>query len=101
MLHKIIATRGKCAPTALAARPVFKVGEDHDPWFPIEERGPVARNLARRACLGCPVMTECLTLALREERHLGAAVYGVRGGLSAEDRLALRDQDRAIEGGTQ
>ncbi len=36
-----------------------------------------------------------------EERHLGAAVDGVRGGLSAEDRLALRDQDRAIEGGAQ
>lgn len=102
VLVKRVAARGLCSPAVLSVtKSTFRVADGDDPWFPVEEIGDRARDLARKACRGCPVMAECLALALREERHLGAGVYGIRGGLSAEDRLALREQSRSAEDGAR
>ncbi|WP_156757280.1 WhiB family transcriptional regulator [Actinokineospora pegani] len=51
---------------------------------------PVAgsdRELAARVCAGCPVVDECLELELRTG---GPETVGVWGGLSEDERRALR-----------
>lgn len=102
VLTKRVAARGLCSPAVLSVtKSTFRVADGDDPWFPVEETGARARDLARKACRGCPVTADCLALALREERDLGAGVYGIRGGLSAEDRRALRKQNRSVEDGAR
>jgi len=65
----------------------------HDPelFFPVGSSGPAAyqTDKARQVCTTCPVQTSCLDWALQV-----GADYGVWGGLSEEDRQALRRRRR-------
>jgi WhiB family redox-sensing transcriptional regulator len=62
---------------------------DHDPelFFPIGEAGPARSQLdeAKAVCAGCPVRCLCLEWAL-----LAGINYGVWGGMSETERLALK-----------
>jgi transcription factor WhiB len=94
VLAKRIGIGGLCAPGAVSiVRAAMVVSDDDDPWFPVEDSGkPIdtgdrAIDAARRACFGCPVMAECRELARREESRTGD-VYGIRGGLAADERRA-------------
>lgn len=72
---------GKCASTW--PRP------GADPWFDLDGKGlqgGVVRQAARAACAGCPVMNLCAAEALEIEPQTAVGPYGVRGGLSAEQR---------------
>lgn len=61
---------------------------DPDKFFVRSNRGQ--RMVAARVCHGmaCPVMTECLDDALRNAAASGG--YGVRGGMSEDERRSLR-----------
>ena len=64
---------------------------DPDEWFPLTADVARAREQAARAiaiCAECPVRPDCLELSLRHSFGIGA--HGVRGGLVAEERRALR-----------
>ncbi|MFF8482382.1 WhiB family transcriptional regulator [Streptomyces antibioticus] len=72
---------------ALCARPVFATRGDL--WFPhrSDAQGVIA---AKTLCGMCSVARDCLVAALREEG--GDSLdrrFGVRGGLTAGERLAL------------
>lgn len=82
-LARNVTTRGACVGTATP-----------DAWFPPEpvrsgsesaetvaaRRGDY-ENTARALCAGCPVLAECLELALREETGLPRTwIHGIRGG---------------------
>lgn len=56
-------------------------------WFP--ERGQPTRP-AKRVCQACPVRSQCLEYALATHQH-----YGVWGGLSYGERLAVRASRQA------
>lgn len=45
-------------------------------------------------CAGCPVRLQCLDDALAYESQPGVDTYGVWGGLTAEQRKALRGHNR-------
>ncbi|MFF4409889.1 WhiB family transcriptional regulator [Streptomyces sp. NPDC001404] len=49
--------------------------------------GPAAETRARAVCLGCPVLVQCLRK--RSLVDLDSDVWGVLGGLSADQRRAL------------
>ncbi|MDP9850236.1 WhiB family transcriptional regulator [Streptosporangium lutulentum] len=60
-----------------------------DAWFPENGRPAGARKL----CKGCPVIAECLELALREEAGLGRSrVQGVRGSRTPTERYRINRQ---------
>ncbi|MEN2423045.1 WhiB family transcriptional regulator [Streptomyces rimosus] len=61
--------------------------EDPDLFFPAGSTGPWAAQLvdAKRVCARCPVLHECRRYALELP-----AEYGVWGGLSEDERRALR-----------
>lgn len=61
--------------------------EDPELFFPIGTTGPAASQLARAKaiCRLCPVRVECLEWALETGQDAG-----VWGGLSEEERRALR-----------
>jgi WhiB family redox-sensing transcriptional regulator len=65
--------------------------EDPDLFFPPEdEHGRYAalrEALAKRVCLGCPVLRECTDYALANDER-----YGVWGGLTAGERDRLRQR---------
>lgn len=46
-------------------------------------------RLARATCASCPVRVECLLETMELESH----PYGISGGLDAENRMALLDDD--------
>lgn len=48
-------------------------------------------DIALFLCRGCPIIGECLELALREEAD-NTYSWGVRGGLNAKERRALIKQ---------
>lgn len=52
-------------------------------------------------CATCPVQQACLDDALREERHTSGGRYGVRGGMTAEQRSTLARQPRTDSGGAR
>lgn len=71
-------------------------GADPEDWFPLADETGNPRNTKRadrsaaraeRACDGCPVTGECLSLALDIGRN---AEWGIWGGVSRHDRRALR-----------
>ncbi|MFF7713463.1 WhiB family transcriptional regulator [Streptomyces sp. NPDC007988] len=68
-----------------AANPLSEAacaGTDTEVFF---DGTPTATETAKRTCMGCPVRTACLELALeRGER------FGIFGGLTADERRALR-----------
>jgi hypothetical protein len=61
---------------------------DPEMFFPVAEAGTPAGDVAilhaKRVCRGCPVRAECLTFALE------VLPYGIAGGLTADERRALR-----------
>lgn len=75
-----VAAEAKCA------------GAETDDWYPIEGTAQVPEGLARSRvayakarCSGCPVITECLQLALA----IPAGQHGVWGGTTAQERRAM------------
>lgn len=54
---------------------------DPDLWFP--EKGHPS-NAAKALCEGCPVKLECLEYGMNDQ-------HGIYGGLSARERLRLRN----------
>lgn len=49
---------------------------------------------AKRLCITCPVRQECLTDAMNEEAYLGGTErHGMRGGLTARDRVLIAAED--------
>ena len=68
--------------------------EDPELFFPIGTSGPALAQVerARAVCRRCPVMDECLQWALSTGQNAG-----VWGGLTADERRALRRRsaDRA------
>lgn len=70
---------------------------DDDRWQPSENgvRHTCQADRARVACLGCPVVQECLELALRAESRRGSGgPIGIRGATAAWERLDLIRQRR-------
>jgi WhiB family redox-sensing transcriptional regulator len=61
--------------------------EDPELFFPVGTTGPAAMQIerARTVCMHCEVRTECLEWAM-----LTGQEAGVWGGLSEEERRALR-----------
>lgn len=55
----------------------------YDPWFPVPAS---ATKEALYVCRLCPVQKRCLDEALAEERDAGRLRYGVRGGMTPEQR---------------
>jgi WhiB family redox-sensing transcriptional regulator len=66
--------------------------EDPELFFPIGNTGPAVRQLerAKAICTRCPVTQECLTWALDNGQDAG-----IWGGLSEDERRALRRRQRA------
>lgn len=67
--------------------------EDPELFFPIGTTGPALSQLARAKaiCLACPVRMECLEWALETGQEAG-----VWGGLSEDERRALRRNRRRV-----
>jgi WhiB family redox-sensing transcriptional regulator len=61
---------------------------DPDLWFP--EKGSTPHE-AKAMCRRCPVTTECLNDALANDE-----LFGVFGGLSAQERRKLKRQTAAV-----
>jgi len=74
------------APDTVACR-----GEDTSLFYPVEGLPFAAQEAryqrARAICARCPLARECLEHAMAEERTGGR--YGIRGGLTPEERRAL------------
>lgn len=66
--------------------------EDPELFFPVGTTGPAARQVdrAKAICARCPVTQECLTWALENGQDAG-----IWGGLSEDERRALRRRQRA------
>lgn len=63
----------------------------HLDFFPNTGRGrPTSLSVTRckDVCAGCPVWAECLDDAMASEGH--STTYGIRGGLTVEERKAIR-----------
>jgi len=61
---------------------------DPELWFPSHDEDYTPR-MAKKFCEECPVRQQCLEYALKVNEQ-----YGVWGGLSVKERLALRDRGR-------
>jgi WhiB family redox-sensing transcriptional regulator len=76
------------APGAVACR-----GEDTGLFYKAEQERPEARQAraekAKGLCAGCCARTECLEAAMAEEQP-GGGRYGIRGGLTEEERKDLQ-----------
>lgn len=61
--------------------------QDPELFFPIGDAGPAVDQIekAKAVCRTCPVMAECLEWALETGQD-----FGVWGGLSEAERLAVR-----------
>lgn len=66
--------------------------EDPELFFPIGNTGPAVRQVdrAKAICSRCSVTQECLTWALENGQDAG-----IWGGLSEDERRALRRRQRA------
>lgn len=62
-----------------------------DWWFPELGQNTNEHKMARELCKQCPVRQQCLEYALREN-----IVHGVWGGLTPNERKALRRAARDI-----
>lgn len=52
---------------------------------------------AKHLCITCPVRQKCLDTAMLQEKYLGAAErHGIRGGLTAKQRIfaAIKEESR-------
>jgi WhiB family transcriptional regulator, redox-sensing transcriptional regulator len=61
--------------------------EDPECFFPVGTTGPALDQIeeAKAVCRGCEVVAQCLAYALETHQD-----YGVWGGLSEDERRALR-----------
>jgi WhiB family redox-sensing transcriptional regulator len=68
-------------------------GYDPELWFPVTEVGPGADQTrqAKAVCASCPVRSECLRWA-----QDAGVTDGVFGGLTADERVAMRRQLRRM-----
>ncbi|MGC5341809.1 WhiB family transcriptional regulator [Streptomyces sp. DT24] len=71
--------------------------EDPDLFFPIGSSGPALLQVeeAKAVCRGCPVREQCLRWALENSQD-----SGVWGGLSENERRALKRRTRKTARGT-
>jgi WhiB family redox-sensing transcriptional regulator len=65
---------------------------DPEMWF-ADKGDPTTSAKAKKLCKTCPVINECLTYALKAPE-----MYGVWGGLSAQERLRIRVKHGARRG---
>lgn len=71
-------------------------GMDTEDFYPPSGAGgPIQAAAAISVCKDCPVRVECLDAAMCEE--YGGQAYGVRGGLTADDRMALARRTRRFQ----
>jgi WhiB family transcriptional regulator, redox-sensing transcriptional regulator len=65
--------------------------EDPELFFPVGNTGPALLQIeeAKAVCRGCPVLEKCLSWALETGQDAG-----VWGGLSEDERRALKRRDR-------
>lgn len=63
------------------------VSSDPELWFPKKGANGNALKAARTICDSCPVRDQCLEAALANPEDY---YYGVRGGLTAKERMAIR-----------
>ena len=68
--------------------------EDPELFFPVGTTGPAAAQIAaaKSVCMQCPVRIECLEWAMATGQE-----SGVWGGMSEEERRALRRARRRSE----
>ncbi len=68
--------------------------EDPELFFPVGTTGPAAAQIAaaKSVCMQCPVRIECLEWAMATGQE-----SGVWGGMSEEERRALRRVRRRTE----
>jgi WhiB family redox-sensing transcriptional regulator len=68
------------------------IEEDPELFFPVGNSGPALTQIAeaKAVCRRCPVSSDCLTFAL--EVGLDAGVWG---GMSEDERRALKRRSRA------
>ena len=75
-----------------------KVTATTDPWFPPTRDEQKLEASAKTACHGCPVVKQCLELALRQESQLieqayqdghGHELHGIFGGRAPHERREL------------
>lgn len=63
------------------------IGHDPETWYP-DPTDTITTDEAVDICRGCPVKQACLDQAMLEEETSGGR-YGIRGGLTPEDRRRL------------
>ena len=63
------------------------IGHDPEIWYP-DPTDTITTREAVDICRGCPVRQACLEQAMREEETSGGR-YGIRGGLTPEERRKL------------
>jgi len=80
------------APGAWASDPARACANtDTEAFFPERAGGPTGEvKRAKRICLTCPVLGDCLDYAL----HAEPQVYGIWGGTTETQRHKLRRQAR-------
>ncbi|MFB9458375.1 WhiB family transcriptional regulator [Streptomyces antimycoticus] len=71
--------------------------EEPDLFFPVGNTGPALLQAeeAKAVCRRCPVMETCLQWALDTNQH-----YGVWGGMSEDERRALKRRAARKRAGT-
>lgn len=87
--------------TQLLARPSdwSKGAQCLDQWV-LFDADHLKEGVAATLCAACPVIAECLSAAVVEEGSLIARNrYGVRGGLSPDERAALALKERVCSNG--
>jgi hypothetical protein len=88
-LSGLVFAYGKCSSY------VFEPGGD-DPWFPSSGTPEELEEQAVKACAGCPVIAECLEMALRMEMSLARDnVVGIFGATPGHQRRRMIDVRRA------
>jgi Transcription factor WhiB len=89
-LSGLVYEYGKCRTH------VFEPGED--PWFPVSAVPSELEELAVKACVGCPVIAECLEMTLQLEAGLARdKIVGIFGATPGHRRLQMLDERRGGE----
>ena len=72
------------------------IGHDPEIWYP-DPTDTIGTREAVTICQACPVRQACLDQAMREEETSGGR-YGIRGGLTPEERRKLDPAATACPG---
>lgn len=90
-LYDRLEARGLCAKSDDSA-----YTDSLDWWrLPADERRSAAAWWARTLCDGCPVMAECVVVALRASESSGYVQHGTWGGLAMWELTELAAKRRA------